>query len=276
MSRRIRFVAQMLFMLTVVSAPSLAGTIGLSWDPSVGASGYRVYFGSSPGVYDPTPLYEGPLTSTVLTDEDLAGCTTWHFAVTAYNSAGESNYSAPVSSWTRPEIQSSTPTSGMQGNSFTLTVSGESFADGALLQIDNPNVVLENASLTCSGCNCVYEVLATVEPMVEGVQPAQIGEFELTLSNLNGLFDSSLTFEVLLSEGRFDVNRSNGDTDGRLDGLDAAWISTVFGQKLGDSNYDPDYDFDGDGWVDGVDLAYLGSNFGECWNGVTWNASACE
>ena len=119
-------------------------------------------------------------------------------------------------------------------------------------------------------------MVATVEPTTEGVQPAQVGESTLVLANPNGLTDSSITFEVDIDPARFDVNVSVPDTVGRLDGLDAAWMSVIFGTQIGDGGYDPDFDFDGDGWVDGVDLAYLGSNFGECWDGATWKASACE
>jgi hypothetical protein len=165
----------------------------------------------------------------------------------------------------------------MQGSAFTLTISGESFDPSSVLTIDNPGIVLENALASCDGgCNCEYEVVATVEPTAESVQPAQIGASTVVLTNPDGLTDASTSFEVDINPARFDVNVSVPDTVGRLDGLDAAWLSVVFGTQIGDGDYDPDFDFDGDGWVDGVDLAYLGSNFGECWDGATWKASACE
>ena len=88
----------------MLCSPAVAGTIGLSWDAAAGATGYRVYYGESPGNYLPSPLYEGPATSTTVTSQSLAGCTMWHFAVTAYNGAGESGFSTPVSSWPRPEV----------------------------------------------------------------------------------------------------------------------------------------------------------------------------
>jgi hypothetical protein len=169
------------------------------------------------------------------------------------------------------------PAAAMQGSMVALTISGESFDPAAVLEIDNPHVHLSSPTTSCTGaCNCQYQVLATVEPMAANVQPAEIGDFTLSVHNPGGLSDDSETFEVLVSQVRFDINRTVASTDRRLDGLDTAWLGKAFGTQAGSPIYDPDYDFDGNGWVDGVDLAYLGSNFGECWSGSTWNTSACD
>lgn len=251
---------------------SLAGTIGLTWDPSVGATGYRVYYGSDSGDYFPQPLYDGPQTSTVINSGQLADCTDWYFVVTAYNGAGESDYSEEVSSWTRPRVVGANPDSAMQGSQLAVTISGASFDPGATLETDNPHLYLENASISCNQ----IQVLATVEPMAENVRPAAIGEVSLTVTSPNGLSDTRPgAFEVLINPVRFDVNRSEPSTDGRIDGLDTVWLASIFGSQEGDALYDPDFDFDGDGWVDGTDLSHIGSNFGLCWSGE-WMAEACQ
>jgi hypothetical protein len=250
-----------------------AGRIGLSWQGSSSASGYRVYFGPSEGDYFSQPLYDGPSTAVELSDSSLVGCTTWHFVVTAYNTAGESGFSPSVASWTRPEVADTTPADAIQGEQIVMTIEGDGFSPDAVFSIDNPEVRFENATIDCDA----IQLVATVEPTGEGVQPAEIGGFTITVTNPDGLTDSlSDAFEVGINPGRFDVNQTSSSTDGRVDGLDTIWMATLFGSQFGDSEYDPDFDFDGDGWVDGTDLAHLGSNFGRCWDGAAWKVSACD
>jgi hypothetical protein len=82
---------------------------------------------------------------------------------------------------------------------------------------------------------------------------------------------------VTINPARFDVNRTDDVTRGRIDGKDTVFLSRGFGLSESDPNYDGDDDFDGDGWVDGQDLAYIASNLGRCWSpsSRTWSLSAC-
>lgn len=68
----------------------------LSWDPVSDPSvrGYRLYYGLLPHAYD-SSVDAGP--ATTYTVANLQADTTYYFAVTAYNSAGESGYSNEVS-----------------------------------------------------------------------------------------------------------------------------------------------------------------------------------
>ena len=274
MSVRIATFLTIFFAALVAALPSVsAGTIGLSWNPSAGATGYRVYYGPSEGNYFANALYDGPSTQVTLNSAALADCTTWHFAVTAYNGfPGESDHSNSVSSWPRPRVTRTTPESATQGDSFTLTIEGGSFSQSATIEIDNPDVALQNSSISCEG----IQFLATVEPTAENVRPAQVGEFTITVTNPDGLSGSG-TFEVVVNPSRFDINRSLPETTDRLDGMDVVWLARRFPSQESDvnSDYDPDYDFDGDGWIDGNDLVYVGSNFGRCWNGSGWTVAAC-
>jgi hypothetical protein len=66
----------------------------LSWDAVPGADGYRLYFRTAPGSYVQN-LGQGLDIGNVLsfTIANIAGGTTYHFAVTAYDSSGESDFS---------------------------------------------------------------------------------------------------------------------------------------------------------------------------------------
>lgn len=79
-----------------VSSPPSATTATLAWnavtDPSL--SGYNVKIGTASGLYNRT-ISVGNVTS--YTIDSLATGTTYYFAVTAYNSAGESSPSNEVS-----------------------------------------------------------------------------------------------------------------------------------------------------------------------------------
>ncbi len=71
-------------------------TATLSWDPvnDPTVQGYNVYYGTSSRHYQ-TYANAGPHTTYTVTN--LQPGTTYYFAVTAYNSAGESDYSDEVS-----------------------------------------------------------------------------------------------------------------------------------------------------------------------------------
>ena len=266
--RTIRTACVVLVGLTV--SPAFGGTIGLNWNPSPDARGYRVHWGPSPGAYSDT-LDVGDTTSTVLTT--IGDCTNWYFAVSAYNFAGESGPSNEVNSWPRPSVTGTSPGTAMQGSQLTVNLNGTNFQSAASVQIDNPNVRLDNVSAI--SCNQI-QIAATVEPMAPGVRPAEIGRFTMTVTNPGGLEDVlTQAFEVLVRPSRFDINTNDPSTDGRIDGMDTVSLARLFGSQEGSATYDPDSDFDGNGWVDGDDLAFLASSHGGCWNGSGWVAAAC-
>jgi hypothetical protein len=79
----------------VLTAPS-SGTATLTWDPEtdLSVSGYKAYVGTSSNAYG-APVDIGNVTTYQIVN--LQPGTTYYFAVTAYNSAGESGYSNEVS-----------------------------------------------------------------------------------------------------------------------------------------------------------------------------------
>jgi len=74
-----------------------SATVVLIWDSVSGADGYRIYFRTSPGSYLQN-LEQGLDVGnvTTFTAAALAVGTTYHFAVTAYDSIGESDFSNEV------------------------------------------------------------------------------------------------------------------------------------------------------------------------------------
>lgn len=93
-----------------ISARALAAEAEMAWDPVSDATGYKVYYDTDSGApYGGTQANEGPSpidvplsaladpTKPVATLTGLPSCTVFYFAVTAYNTAGESDFSGEVS-----------------------------------------------------------------------------------------------------------------------------------------------------------------------------------
>ncbi len=260
-----------LLSLLALATVARAGTISIAWDAVPNATGYRVYYGTASRAY--TQVADvGPATETTI--QNLADCTTWYVAVKAYNSAGESqSFSDEVSGWPRPAITSATPAAAKQGDQVAVEIRGANFQSGASVEIDNPRVRLDSVSTVA--CDRI-QMLMTIEPTAANVRPAAIGKFSLTVVQPDNVFGTrSNAFEVLVNPARFDINRSDETTTGRLDGKDTVWMARLFGGQEDGPLYDPDADFNGDGWVDGDDLAHVASNLGGCWNGTGWSPAAC-
>ena len=73
-----------------LTAISLDGKVGLSWQPSSGAAGYVVYRGLAPGSVTERISGQGPVTGTSFVDTTAASGTTYFYAVHALSDAGES------------------------------------------------------------------------------------------------------------------------------------------------------------------------------------------
>jgi hypothetical protein len=261
------------FVAAALAPAHAAGTISVAWDPVANAAGYRVYYSQTSGSFsDAQSIDVGNVLGTTISG--LSDCTTWYLAVKAYNGAGSSpNYSNEISGYPRPTVTTTTPAAAKQGAQLTIDVTGTNFQTGAAVELDNPNVIIQSAhAISCTH----MQFLATIDPTASGVRPAAIGHLTMTVVNPDDVFGSRTSaFEVLVDPARFDVNKSDAATAGRLDGKDTVWLSRIFGGREGDSLYDPDSDFNGDGWVDGDDLSYVAGNLGSCWNGSAWSLSAC-
>jgi hypothetical protein len=270
---RAGFLVPMLAALCAAISPATAGSIALTWDPTEGAIGYHVYYGTESGNYLPTFVTTSTTSATI---SGLQDCATYFVAVKAFNASGESpNFSNELSGWSRPSVTAASPSSAMQGAQIVMDVTGTNFQSGAVVDLNNPHINLTSVQVI----SCTHiQLLATIEPTASNFRPAHIGRVDLTVSNSDSVFGmKSQAFEVLINPHRFDVNQSDATTRNRIDGKDTVYLSRQFGMNELDPNYDPDDDFDGDGWVDGQDLVYIATNLGKCWSSSSksWSLSAC-
>ena len=94
------------FDITVTSAVATTGTASLSWlpptentdgSPLTNLQGYKIYYGTTPGVYPNVITIDNPGISSYVV-ENLSENNTYYFVLTAYNTNGvESSYSDMIS-----------------------------------------------------------------------------------------------------------------------------------------------------------------------------------
>jgi len=95
--------SSLVFVLCLIAAPSIASGAAatLQWNANAESNllGYKLYRGTSPGVFD-TTIDVGRVTT--YADPTPADLTTYYYALTAYNAAGESPKSSAVSFVSHP------------------------------------------------------------------------------------------------------------------------------------------------------------------------------
>ena len=127
----------LLLGLWTAMAPLAAGSVNLSWNASPGATGYRVFSGSSSGQYG-TPQTLGNTTQTTVSS--MQDCQATFFAVSAFNTYGESPRSNEISSWPRPSITATAPSWGARGQTLNVVLTGNNYQLGASVQFANATV----------------------------------------------------------------------------------------------------------------------------------------
>lgn len=169
-----------LVLFSFASAPALAGTISIAWDPvsDPDLAGYRVFWGASPNNYTQS-VDVGNVTSHTLTG--LTDCTTWYVAVKAYDDGGNESvsYSNEISGWPRPELTASSPSSAEQGRRLAVTITGSNFQQGATVDFGDPNMIVN--SVTVSSCN---EIVVDVDV----TDAAGIGAKDVDVTNPDRVF----------------------------------------------------------------------------------------
>jgi hypothetical protein len=127
----------------------------------------------------------GNTTNTTL--DGLDDCVTWHFAVTAYNAAGESGFSGDVASLPRSVLSGIAPANAVQGTQASLVVSGVNFEPGDVVAFSNPGIQLDDVNVT----SCQEMVLT-----VTVASDAPPGAADITVTHASGV---SGTGEALLT-----------------------------------------------------------------------------
>lgn len=167
-------------LLSLLVTPASAGQASLSWNPSAssGVTGYRLHYGTASRNYS-THLDVGSKFSASV--PNLAAGSTYYFAVTAYNSAGESGYSnevsaaipvavaPPVAMFTPGPVTGTAPLN----TTFTSTSTGSistyawNFGDGGSASTANANHIYSTAgtysvTLTVSGAGGTASATKTI------------------------------------------------------------------------------------------------------------------
>lgn len=220
-------------VLGLAATLSSAGEVIVSWDPSATASGYRLYRSTDPAQFVD---FEDVGNSTQTVADGLDDCTSWYFAVTAYNAAGESGFSSVVETWPRAVPASASPGEVERGSQAVVVVTGVNFEPGDSLQLSGPGVQLDSASVD----SCSQLTLGlTVE------ENATLGPVDLTVTHISGVAGSGTgLFSVILAVDESPPNITNMLVSG-VDGTSASitWTtnepadSLVYFRKSGAEEY---------------------------------------
>jgi hypothetical protein len=248
-ARILRWLFLVVATLLFVLIPSIisAGTIKLQWDPvsDPDLAGYKVYYGTSPGVYS------GNTSVAVQNSADITNlqdCRVYYLAVKAVDANGNESlaFSNEISGMSAPTPASISPSSAKQAtNGLNVTITGFNFDTQARPDF-GPDIVVNNYST--SSCNQMTANISILEAAEVNTAPALPRLLKVT--NQSGpLGSKSGIFGVQFNERRADV-----DGSGRVGGRDLLYWQNAFGTVLGDPNYNVDVDLNGDGLVDGADL----------------------
>jgi len=82
--------------LTAAPDANIGGSVALTWNPSIGATSYNVYRGTSAGGESMTPIASG-ITATSYADSGLSSSTTYYYKVAAVSAGGIGALSTEVS-----------------------------------------------------------------------------------------------------------------------------------------------------------------------------------
>lgn len=104
--KKATFSAIIIISFLFMAGIACAGEALLTWNPTTGATGYKVYFGTVSHQYTQT-IDVGNVTS--YTVSDLTDGATYYFAITAYDSTIESSLSNEVSQVIRTNVTLSAP-----------------------------------------------------------------------------------------------------------------------------------------------------------------------
>jgi len=280
-----------------ISAPAVGGTIGLSWNAANGATGYRVYYGTTSRQYTNSVDVRNTTQATI---QNLTDCTAWYLAVKAYNTAGQESldFSPEVSGWPAPRLDSLNVASTTQGTQVAMEIRGANFQQGLSLEFvppsgetiacggqgDVPLTTMTNPSVSniqaqsnsatgsCNnGCNC-QRFSVTVAGAIAADQAAEVGEWDAIVLDPAGPDGKHVfgrrqqAFEVKVNPIRYDVNTSDEGPTGlkRLTTADTQWLVSSNASFLinpnscaRDARYLELLDLDGNGVIDGAEISNI-------------------
>jgi len=152
-----------------------AGDLGFAWNPSTGATGYRLYYGATSGTYTSNVDVLGATQTSLATVPD---CATQYYAVTAYNTAGQSGYSTEVASWPRPRVASTSQSTAQRGTTVALTLTGANYQAGSSVSFSTAG--LTASSVSVGSCNQLTVNVSTSAT-------AALGPASISVTSPNGV-----------------------------------------------------------------------------------------
>jgi len=239
-----------LLLASGLPGPSWAGTIRLAWDSVADSdlAGYRVYYGTTSGVYTQSASV-GKQATVDLTN--LQDCTVYYLAVKAVDANGNVsvNYSNEITGMSAPVPTTVTPASAKQSAAnLNVTIAGKNFDTQARPDFGPDIIVNSYSSVSCSLVQANITLTAAAR-----VNSAPALPRLLQVINQGGpRGQKSGSFTVLFNERRADIDQS-----GRVMGRDLLYWRNAFGSVTGNPTYDINTDLNGDGVVDGADLTLL-------------------
>lgn len=264
LERMLRWTLWALATLGLILIPTVAsaGTIKVAWDPVGDAdlAAYKVYYGTSPGVYTNSTTVARPQTTADLTN--LQDCRIYYLAVKAVDANGNesSGFSNEIIGMPAPAPTSIVvnlnplPVSGSSSSvkqgtlTIPITITGTNFDTQATPDF-GPDILVN--SHATSSCNQLTANITVTETARVNTPPGPLRNMKIT--NQNGpMGTKSGALTVVFNEQRADI-----DGSGKVGGRDLLYWQNSFGTVSGNSNYNPDADLNGDGVVDGADLSLL-------------------
>ena len=239
------------------SPASAATVVRLAWDANSESdlAGYRLHYGTSPGVYNQTQD-AGTATSSEVWNLDPN--TTYYFVVHAFDLAGnESPESNAVSArpvvvvGPRPTISLAVEVATnshyiLQSGRHTVRVAGSNFQDGALMNL-GPGVVPGATSLAGP-----TELTATIDV----ASTATLGPRTLAITNPDTQSGSRVDALAV-------VKTADIVLDCLIDGSDLNILARAWNTRSGEIGYVAEADLDGDSYVGPVDLTIFSEFFGQ-------------
>ena len=236
--------------------------VSLAWDANTepDLAGYRIHYGTSPGNYTlPTITVVGQNNARTITS--LQANTTYYFAVTAYDLAGNESplsneVAAQPTSTTLPTIVGALDLGTqsvyiLQSGNQTIQVVGTNFQSGAVVGLGTDVSVGSTSLLDSSHL--------TASIIVSG--SAILGPRSLRVTNPDGATASRPNTLTVVKTA--DINR-----DCRIDLFDLNVLARAWNTISSESAYITGADLDGDGDVGGLDLgvfvSYLGQRLAAC------------
>jgi hypothetical protein len=175
-------------VLVFSAGSALAGTATVAWDPvsDTDLAGYKVYYGTSSGVY-PNVVDAGNVTTYTFTN--LTDCTLYYFTVKAYDTANNlsTNYSNEISGYARPTVGGVSPTSGVQNtSSLGLVLTGTNFRSGATVAFSGTGITVNSVSV--SSCTSMTANVSIASTAPTGARNVTVRNSDLSAGTGTGLF----------------------------------------------------------------------------------------